>query len=206
MATLLWQPGAFAERHPDEARRIGDAHALEAAAIGLLFDNAGVVGQYDISRATSPQVIYPEGPYPSSGSPSEGRLACCEGPCARSTDSCCNRGSCSCDVDEDAFEAVYPETMAAVDNAHALQAALRDILADPAVEDVAGAVSQAQQLAKKGSLAAAYAPAPPAKKLPSGEDAPARCPICLAVVCPDCGCCCSCCDSAVEVEEPAAAE
>jgi hypothetical protein len=193
MPDLLWQPGAFAGRHPDEARRLGDAHALEAAALGVLFDNAGVAGLYEISREASPEVTYPR-----NDPGADGVLTCCDSPCGRESDTSCNRGTCCCDVDDDAFEAVYPDAMTAVDNGHALQAALRDILADPAVEDVGGAIAQAQQLAKRGALAEYYAPASPAKKLPDGSDAPARCPICLAMVCPDCGCACSCCDSSVE--------
>lgn len=194
MADLLWSVGAFADRHPDEARRIGEAHAIEAAALGLLFANAGVVRSGAIRDACFPS--YPDVAYSPGARPP---LTCCEGSCQPGTDSCCARGTCNCDIGEDAFEAIYPAAAQVVDEGHALQAALRDILADPDLEDVQAAIAQAGKLARAGKLAAYYQPAPPAKKLPNGSDGPARCPICGAIACPECGCTCECADGSAEL-------
>lgn len=197
MADLLWSVGAFADRHPDEARRIGDAHVMEAAAVGLLFANAGVVRSGAIRDACFP--AYTDAPYQSGGRPPP--LTCCEGSCQPGNDSCCARGTCNCDVGEDAFEAIYPDAAKALDEGHAFQAAVRDILADPDLEDVQGAIAQATKLARTGKLAAYYQPSLPAKKLPDGSEGPARCPICGAISCPECGCCCECVDGPAEMAE-----
>jgi hypothetical protein len=108
-------------------------------------------------------------------------MPCCDGPC------CCPKPP-----DEDAFVGAYPDVAKSMVEARAFGAAVRDILADPDLEDVAGAIDIATALRDAGQLAALYAPAVPTKKLPDGSDAPARCPICGAVACEECGRCCSC--------------
>lgn len=201
MPSLLWRPGAFADRHPRSALDIGRHHKVEAAANRLLFDTAGVTSDQAIVDA---QYGYAPTPYPCDGPP---RGCCGSPPCpsnAQGVDTSCSRGTCTCGTGEDAFSAVYPEAAAALEESHALAAAYRDILTDPDVEDVGSALDQAQALAAKGQLAALYAPATPAKKLPSGADAPARCPICGCTVCMACGCSCSCVPSSHEKPEPAA--
>lgn len=189
MPTISWRAGAFAERYPGEARDFGRTCKLERDAARLLYENAGVVG---------PSAIY-SAAYGPPCSPCDTPRGCCGAPCARGGDSCCDRATCSnCGPREDEFAALYPEIAARLDNGHAFSAAVRDILTDPDLEDVGGALAQAATLAAKGQLAALYAPVVPAKKLPSGEAAPARCPCCGATVCPTCGCSCSCCPSAHE--------
>jgi hypothetical protein len=198
MPAPFWRPGAFAERYPSQARDVGRAHKLEAVANRLLFATAGVVDPHRIHNASYGDVCSP-------CAPGEAPRGCCGSPClTQGADSCCARGSCAhCGPGEDDFAAIYPKAVRELDACHAYAAALRDILTDPDVEDVAGAVAQATQLHEKGKLAALYAPQAPAKKLPSGETAPARCPVCGATVCPTCGCSCECCSSAHE-KKPAA--
>jgi hypothetical protein len=201
MAKPTWRVGAFAERYPQEARDFGRLCKLEAVAGRMLYESAGVVRSGaigDASYGAPPSHCGPCGP-------GDAPAGCCGSPCARGGDSCCDRGSCtSCGPREDDFAAMYPEASAALDEGHALSAAIRDVLTDPDLEDVGGAISTATTMASKGELATLYAPAVPAKKLPTGEDAPARCPVCGATVCPTCGCSCSCCPSAHETPAPAA--
>lgn len=204
MATVFpWKVGAFQRAFPNVARQIGNQHALEGAACEVMFATAGACSEGQIDRETYPVTgdVYPPGYCTSSTVPVRG--CCGAAPCAPGENACA-RGTCSCDEGEDSFAETFPDAKAALDNAHALAAAMRDILADPDVEDVAGAQAVAMRLAKAGTLAALYVPASPAKPLPDGSPAPARCPICGAVVCPSCGCSCSCVSGAVDDAEDAA--
>jgi hypothetical protein len=197
MSAPAWRVGAFAERYPNVARDIGRTHKVEAVAARLLYETAGVASSSAVSDAGY------GGPYMSAG-PGESPRGCCGAPCATAnTDSACSRGTCEhCGPAESDFAAIYPEAAQEMDACHAFGAAVRDILADPDVEDVAGAIEQAMSLHAKGALAKLYAPHAPAKKMPDGSNAPARCPICGATVCPSCGC--SCCCVASAHEKPAA--
>jgi hypothetical protein len=190
MATISWTPGAFAERHPSEARQVGRLHALQLAAACMLFERAGVVPPGAIGES-----LYGCGPswptpYPYDGPP----RGCCGATRCAGDDTACGRGTCmECSgLDESSFEATYPDQAAKLCEDNAFAAAVRDILADPDVANAGPALKQAQKLAEAGELAALYAPAPPAKKLPDGSEGPARCQICLATVCPSCGCGCCC--------------
>ena len=184
---LLWRVGAFAERFPSEARDFGRAHKDEALANARLYATAG--------GARPGSLLICDGPLQYVNGMTTG--CCQQAPCStEGLDTCCARGTCTeGGPDEDAFEQAYPDADAELDGAHAFAAALRDILADPNVDDVAGAMAQAMDLDEQEALAALYVPAVPAKKMPDGSDAPARCPICGALVCPTCGSTCECCDS-----------
>jgi hypothetical protein len=183
MATLLWRVGAFAQRFPDAAQQIGRAHALHARAARALYDTAGTAPESSFTCCFTGE-------------------CCGSGDCCGEQGTCCAAGCCSCcRPDEDDLEVAYPQMDAAIDEAHALEAAQRDILTDPDVEDIPAAMTQAQDLAAKGKLSAYYVPASPAKKMPDGSDAPACCPICGCKPCPACGCCCECCDSAAAEAE-----
>jgi hypothetical protein len=189
MATPLWTVGAFAARYPRAAMSVGRALKEQTSARRLLYATAGVTSDSAITDSCYGYGV----PQPCDGSPPVG---CCGAPPCPGTsqgiDSACARGTCCCAEGEDDFAGVYPEAIAELDNGTALAAALRDILTDPDVEDVGAAVEQARGLAAKGQLAALYAPAVPAKPLPSGEAAPARCPVCGCTACPTCGDLCSC--------------
>jgi hypothetical protein len=202
MATPSWRVGAFADRFPQEARGIGVSHAVEAAANDMLYAAAGVVRPGAIGDAAygCPSMATPcDGPSPG---------CCSASACGRtSVDTCCDRGTCSGNIERGSdFEDLYPELDRRLDAQHALAAAIRDINADPDVADVASAIEEAMVLSED-ELLALYAPQVPAKPLPDGSPAPARCPICGAAVCPTCGCTCECCDAAFELdseETPAA--
>lgn len=200
MASLSWRVGAFAERFPVEARELGRYHKLEAVANGMLFESAGAVRAGAIGDAAHGCLSTP---YPCDGQPP----GCCGAlRCSSFGDSCCDRSTCTrCGPHEEEFAAIHPEAAAQLDAAHAHAAAVRDILTDPDVEDIVAALEEASRLTKAGKLAKAYAPQTPAKKLPSGADAPARCPVCGAAVCPTCGCSCACVSSAHTKPSPAPA-
>jgi hypothetical protein len=181
--TPSWRVGAFAQRYPRAAMDIGRAHAMHARACGMLYDTAGTALESSFRNE------------PLTGACCGG-ADCCDG-AQTVPSSCCAAGvCCGCGPGDDDVEAVYPAITVAVDEAHALEAAQRDILTDPDVEDVPAAMSQAVELASQGKLSAFYVPVSPAKKMPDGSDAPACCPICGCNPCPACGCCCECCDSA----------
>jgi hypothetical protein len=185
MADVTWRIGAFASQYPQEAKILGRGYALEDEAAEQLFETAGQVPQGSIQDALCGGTVY---------SPSGSPEGCCGStPCAMDgTDTACARGTCCCADDDEAFEAIYPEIGVAMAEGRALAAAVRDILTDPDIEDVAAPIAAARELAAAGQLAILYAPAVPAKKLPDGTDAPARCPICGACTCPTCGCTCCC--------------
>lgn len=190
MADLLWRVGAFAQRFPMAAAEIGRAHAFHARAARALYDSVG----------TSPESMFSYPPPPGS---------CCKmddghsmEACAAEQGTCCTMGMCcNCRPGGDDLETVYPEIDAACDVSHALEAAQRDILTDPDVENTGAALAQAKTLAESGALAALYVPRSPAKKGPDGEPGPEVCPICGAKRCSACGCCCECCDSAAAVKD-----
>ena len=182
MAAPSWRVGAFSQRYPQAAMEIGRAHAMHARACGMLYDTAGTVPESAF--------VYT----PMTGECCGG--AACEDAARVERKTCCSMGTCcGCGPGDDDIEAVYPQMTVIVDEGHALEAAQRDILADPDVEDIPGAISEARDLASKGKLAAYYVPASPAKKLPDGSDAPKVCPVCGCAPCPACGCTCECCDS-----------
>lgn len=190
MATPLWRVGAFADRYPRAAQNVGRALKEQSSALRMLYSTAGVTSDSAITDSAY------GGPYPVQ--PADGRpVGCCGSPpcpgMGQGIDSACARGTCCCAEGEDDFASIYPAAAAELDGAAALGAALRDILTDPDVEDVGAAIQQAMTLHAKGQIAAPYAPAVPAKPLPSGAPAPARCPICGASACPACGdaCCCA---------------
>lgn len=199
--SLPWRVGAFADRYPRAAQDVGRALKAQAGALRLLYSTAGATSD---SAIVDSAYGYP----PSYGpcTPSDVPRGCCgTPPCpghAQGVDSACARGTCCCAEGDEDFAAIYPEAAAELDNAAAFAAALRDINADPDVSDVGAAVDQARALFTKGKLAAAYAPAVPAKPLPSGAPAPARCPICGASCCPACGDCCCCVTSEHPEEMP----
>lgn len=197
MADLLWRVGAFAERYPRIAAELGRAHALSSRAMAMLHATAGT--------AAEDAIRYPHPCAPTSCDAPP--ATCCEPGCGRDQGSCCAMGCCSrCGPEPDGVEMVYPAQDAAVDNAHAFEAALRDIDADLEVEDVPGAKTQAFELYDSGDLAEHYVPRRPARELPDGGEPPAICPICGCKACPACHCTCECCDYAVEPEgAPAAA-
>lgn len=197
MAGPSWRVGAFAERFPQEARDFGRLYALEACASDMLYGSAGMARPGSISDASCGVTC---GPYPVDMPPG----CCAVTACGRSAiDTCCDRGTCcGCGQGSD-FDELYPEFDKASDAAHARAAAARDILADQDVADVAAAMAELTGMSDD-ELVQLYAPQVPAKPLPSGDPAPARCPICGAAVCPVCQCTCECCDSAIENEEPAA--
>lgn len=199
--TTVWVIGAFAARYPRAAMNVGRALKEQGAALRLLYATAGVTSDGAISDSA---YGYVSTPYPCDGPP---RGCCGSPPCPSGpgVDSACSRGTCCCAEGEDDFAAIYPEVVQDLDAATALGAAMRDILTDPSVQDVGAAVEQARKLHAKGQLVALYAPAVPAKPLPSGEPAPARCPICGATACPACGDACCCVLSAQpDVETPEA--
>ncbi len=186
MAKPTWRVGAFAERYPGPARDIGRAHKLELVANRMLYASAGVVAESAIHNASYGDLCSP-------CAPGEAPRGCCSGPpCLAAMDSCCARGTCLCGAEADGFEDIYGDAVKGLANGHAFAAALRDILTDPDVDDVSGAVSTAISLAESGKVGALYAPQVPAKKLPDGSDAPARCPVCGCAVCPTCGDPCAC--------------
>lgn len=196
MPTPTWRVGAYAERYPGPARDVGRAHKAELVAARMLYEGAGVMNPSAMTDACYGGV--------QACAPGEMARGCCGSPCSGG-DSCCDRGTCcNCGPGEDDFSAVYPDAQAALEEGHALSAAIRDILTDPDLEDVGSAIDQAVSMAGKGQLAALYGPQVPAKKMPSGDPAPARCPICGATVCPTCECCCACVPS--QHEMPAAAD
>jgi hypothetical protein len=190
MPDLLWRVGSFAQRFPVAAAEIGRAHAMHARATRALFDSVG----------TAPESTFVH-------SPSAGYCCAQEDghtmqECANEPGTCCTMGMCcNCKPNADDVEVVFPEVDAKCDVSHALEAALRDILTDPDVEDTASAIEQAKELAESGGLAALYSPKAPAKKGPDGEPGPEVCPICGAKRCSACGCCCECCDSAAAVKD-----
>ena len=202
MAKLSWTVGAFSRAYPRAAMSVGRALKEQASALRLLYATAGVTSDSAITDSCygySPQPCNPgDAPRGCCGSPP------CPGP-SQGIDSACSRGTCCCAEGSEDFAAIYPEAAADLDNASAFAAALRDINADPDVSDVAEAVEQARTLFAKGQLAKLYTPQVPAKPLPSGEPAPARCPICGAACCSGCGDCCSCCMSEQPDDEPAPA-
>lgn len=193
MATVSWRIGAFAERYPSDARDLGRSHAMEAASNRLLYATAGVMRAGAVSDALYGITV------PMSSQASDRPPGCC-GPtqCQRGqVDSCCDRSTCAgCGPAESDFDAIYEEVAAQLDEAHAFAAAIRDILTDPDVEDTGASISEATALHSDGALAALYGPSAPAKKMPDGSTATARCPICGCAVCPSCGCSCECCSSA----------
>lgn len=194
MPSPSWRVGAFAERYPQEARDIGRACAMEAAANRMLYAGAGVVRQGAIMDA-----MYGCQPCTPGAAPAGccGSVMCTGGV----TDSCCQRGTCAhCGPGEYDFDAIYTEQAHDLHEHHAYAAAVRDVLTDPDVEDVGSALDEVSKL--HGKLAPFYAPAVPAKKLPDGSDAPARCPICGCTICSACGCSCECCSSAHEKPSP----
>lgn len=184
MAKPTWRIGAFAERSPSPARDIGRTHKLELVANRLLYATAGVAEPRALlDSCYGGSIAGPDGTV---------RGCCGAAPCPGAVDSACARGTCVCGLEADGFEDIYPDAVRALANSHAFGAALRDILTDPDVDDVAEAISTALSLYEGGKLAALYAPAVPAKKMPDGSDAPARCPICGAVVCATCQHPCAC--------------
>jgi hypothetical protein len=197
MAKPTWRVGAFAERYPGPARDVGRAHKLELVANRMLYASAGVVDPNRLANAA-----YGD-PTCAPCAPGEMARGCCNGPpCAPGMDTCCARGTCLCGAEADGFEDIYPDAGKQLANAHAFGAALRDLLTDPDEGDVAGAISTATALFESGKLAALYAPQVPAKKMPDGSDAPARCPVCGCTVCPTCGDPCACVPGAMK--KPAA--
>lgn len=195
---MQWRVGAFAEQFPDEARTLGRVYAMECAANSMLYDAAGQVRPGAIQDACCGGMMVA-----SSGS----AMGCCaDSPCDDEADSSCSRGTCDCDEAKggDGFEAIYPEADAAIDESRALAAAIRDILADDQVADVPAAMDQARVLYAEGHLSDLYTPSVPAKKLPDGADAPAKCPICGCCACPTCGCSCCCCDGKIEMNQDGA--
>ena len=199
MADLLWHVGAFAQRNPETAAQLGRAHALHARAVRAMYDSVGTAPEQTF--ASPPSAGDCCGMCPSGG------MMCSECPkkadCCRSEPgSCCAMGCCTnCRPDHDDAEMMHPEIDAAVDDGHVFEAAYRDILADPEVDDVAAAVAQAQKFHDAGDLAEMYAPKAPARDAPDGSPAPKVCPVCGAKECAACGCCCECCDSAVPAAE-----
>lgn len=197
MAQPTWQVGAFASRYPRSAQNVGRALKEQAAAMRLLYATAGVTSDSAISDSGYGYIAGPYDP----GMPPRGCCGAPPCPSGQAVDSCCSRGTCSCQEGADDFAAMYPEVIAELDGRAALAAAVRDILTDPDVEDVGAALESARAMDGKGQLVEAYAPAVPAKPLPSGDPAPARCPICGATQCA-CGCFCACLMSTHPEEEP----
>lgn len=199
MPQPTWQVGAFAARYPRAAQNIGRALKEQAAAMRLLYATAGVTAD---SAITDSAYGYISGPPYDPGMPPRGCCGSPPCPAGQGIDSCCSRGTCACQEGDDDFAAMYPEVVAELDGQTAFGAAVRDILTDPDVEDVGAAVDVSRSMADKDQLAAFYIPTVPAKPLPNGEDAPARCPICGATQCAACGCFCTCLMSTHPEDEP----
>jgi hypothetical protein len=145
---------------------------------------AGFSEAREIGQGNSTETRAMEALYATAGQRAYLLSSCCNGP-----GPCC---SCPPAPDEDAFASTFPDVASTIAEDRAFGAAIRDILADPDLDDVAAAVAIATELHDAGELAALYVPAVPTKKLPDESDAPARCPICGTVACPTCGrtCCC----------------